>query len=393
VILLLEGFDAYATAQLPASNKWTVATNVVIGADEGRSGFSGDNAAFFTTAIPTSTLSTPIAPTAVGGVVTLTLGLAFRDLMVANTVTLASFHTAISHFDLIATFDGDLRVDQVVGGVLLGTICEGLGVLPTSGGGYIGFQVSFDLGNAAAVQIQVSDQNGDMNPVAQGALLALLAGETPSTLQFGGGVLESAATWWLDDVYLTDGVAMSTAVVLPSGLVYNDSFLGNVHVQTIYASADGSNLSLGNTPWTPNAGSVSFNRINEHPPDEDTTYLSADTSGQITTCLFASPIASPFGKITCTAFAPIFGLQWDGRLRNTGSTESVRPIIRRLVTGLLAGDVVAFGAVIPIASSSYLYYPQVFDRNPTLNGEVWMFDVFLGVAGVPETTEFGVQLV
>lgn len=393
MIRRLEAFGAYDTGILPASNKWTSASGVVIEADAGRSGFAGDNAAFFDTALG-SVLEGDITCTAVAGVYTVTHGLAFRILTLDSQATLFSVLTAISQFDVIATEWGSLQITQTSGGVLLGTVCETPdGVIPIGTGGvYVELRIVLQTGSVRAIQVRVSDQYGDMNPLAQGALFALVAGEAPTTLRLGGGVNDGPATWYVTDIYQTDGVPASTTLQYNGVAMRNDGYLGNTHVQTFYATADGANLSTGNTPWDPSAGTTAYNLINEHPPDEDTTYISADTTGQLTTCLFESPNAAPFGRLNCSVYAPLFGIQWDGRARTEGTASAIAPVIRRIVTGLLAGDIVEVGDTILVDATSYRYYPQVFDRDPTNNDAPFTFAVFVPAGvGIPGTVEFGVR--
>lgn len=394
MLLGLESFDAYTTPFVPASQKWDGATAVTIGVDEGRSGLTGDNAAFFDTALG-SILSKALTPTDVSGVYTFVLGHAVRALSVTNTVVLASLLTAASQFDLVLTAFGRLQVLQSVGGIPQGIICESPdNIVPIGAGGcYIGWKVSLVAGDDTAVQVQVSDQYGDMIPLMQGALLSLLPADLPyTTMQLGGGIGDEPAQWYVDDVYIADGVPAATVQIYKGQRLFNNDFLGNVHVQAFYATADGANLSVGNTPWVPSFGSDAFAMINEHPPDEDATYIEADTVGQLTTCLFASPYGNQFGLQNCTALQAIYGLQWDGRLRTTGVAAIVYPVVRRVVTGLIAGDVIALGIVALIDDTSYLYYPRLFDRNIADSNVPWSFRAFLPAGvGVAGTIEFGVR--
>lgn len=392
MIRRLEAWGAFSTGFLPASEHWTTASGVTIVADAGRSGFSGDNAAAFDTSLA-SLVTGDVLCTAVAGVETVTYGMAYQILTLTTTATLFSVLTTISQFDIIATEWGSLKVTQTSGGVLLGTIGETPdGIIPIGTGGfYVEVRIILQAGLASAVQLRVSDQYGDMNPLLQGALLAFVAGETFTTVRLGGGVGEDPATWRMTDLYQTDGVPTSTTLQYNGVALRNDGFLGNTHIQTFYATADGANLSVGNTPWTPNAGAA-WADISEHPPDEDATYISAVSAGQLTTCLFASPTTLPFGRLNCSVYAPIFGLQWDGRIRVEDTAATVVPIIRRVVTGLLAGDIVDAGTPIAVSATTYLYYPQVFDRDPTNSDAPWSFSVFVPAGvGIPGTVEFGVR--
>lgn len=398
MILHLEGFDAYTSGFLPASALWDVATNVVIVPDAGRSGFSGDNAAFFDASLG-AVLTKALTPTSVDGVYTGTYGIAIRDAVITGDVTLGGLDTAISRFDLILTDRGALKVVQTTGGVVLGTICQTTdGVVPIgadAGGCYIETRVRQVADDVTAVQILVSDQFGDMNPLAQGALLALAPADLPyTTIRLGGPAAAEVGEWYVDDHYVTDGVPAATPVVYDGSIVWNDGYLGNTHVHTVYATADGYRMAVGNTPWTPNIGTTSYNLINEHPPDEDTTYISAAASAQMSTFVFNSNRGEPFGMKGCCAYAPLFGLLWLGRLRVDAGSVDVRPIVRKLVTGTLSGDDVVAGTVITVSETDYRYYPQVLDRNPVADDAPWTFAVFSAQgAGVLGSVEFGIRRV
>lgn len=393
MILLLESFDAYATAQIPAVNTWDSGSHVTISTDAGRSGFSGDNAAFFDTSV-NPILTKTLTPGTASGVYIATYGLALQVLTCASTATLASILTGSSRFSLQMTPLGVLRVTETLGTLLLGTVCETVaGAIPIgSGGCYVEVRIVFQLGLASAVQIRVSDQFGEMNPLVQGALLGADVGPY-TTFQLAGIPDEEPATWLIDDIYFTDGVPTTLPLAYKGRLIYNDGYLGNTHVQALYPTADGANLTTGNTPWVPTGGSHQFDCIDEHPPDEDVTFLAADTSQQTTSCAYALPQVSPFGRIGCSAVAPIYGLQWDGRLRISTDPVSVAPIVRKIVTGILASDVVWALPVQTIDSDSYQYYQVVYDRNPVDGNAPWSFAAFIfsAVGGVGNI-EFGARL-
>lgn len=310
-------------------------------------------------------------------------------------MTLASIWTAFSQFDLILNTAGRLKLLQTSNGVPLGTVCETAdGVVPlTSGGVYIESQITFTAGLATAGQIRISDQYGEMNLVAQGPLLALAVTDQPYTaFRLGGGVGEGPATWRVADVYLTDGVPTATPQPTKRGLVFNDSYLGNTHIDAFYPTADGTNLSVGNTPWVPDTGAVQYTQIDEHPPDEDASYIAADQSQQTSTFAFQSSRLVPFGRQGCAAWNQVYGVQWDGRARVLTDPSLVIPIVRQIVAGSIPGDLIGQGTGQVVSATAYRYYPDVFNRNP-IDGEPWTFAPFFPVAvGAVGTLEFGARL-
>lgn len=399
MVRLLESFGAFATAQLPASHKWTTATNVAIVAGAGRSGDPSDNAAYFDTSLG-SVLSGPLEVTSSGGYQTCTIGHAVRITAIAGRLTLLSLTTTNSRFDLVTNEDGALWVEQVVGGISLGTVCTTIdGVVPSvTGGTYIELRIILRAAYTKAVQIRVRDQWGQMNPLVQGALLALLAGETFTTRTFGGGTGDAAATWYVADLYQTDGVPEATALAYNGLLIYNDGYLGDTHVEAFYPTADGENLSVGNTPWVPNSGTAEFSRINEHPPDDDTSFVSANASGQRSTYVFQNPRQTSFlrfGWIGCTADAqPIYSVQWGGRFAVVDAASlSVEPVVRQIVDGTFAGDNLYTADPITIDDTDFLYYLAQLGRNP-FTGEAWTFAAFYRQPTVlPGDLEFGQRFV
>ena len=58
----------------------------------------------------------------------------------------------------------------------------------------------------------------------------------------------------------------------------NDSFEGDVRIDTHYPDADGAH-----SEWNRLSGAIQFEMIDEHPPDEDTTYNFTTTSGNLDT--------------------------------------------------------------------------------------------------------------
>lgn len=395
VINFLSSFDPFGTSNLPASGIWTAFSGVTIVADAGRSGWSGDNAASFVYGNG-DYLARNLSLTAVSGIYTATFGFAQRLLTIAGDTILASFWTTNSKFDLWAILTGDgvrLRLTQEAGGTLLGTVCETVaGVIPIAVGGvYIEFQVRMICEDDSCV-IRVSDQYGEMQPLVQGAPFAFLLDETPTQFRLGSTTNTAAATGYVDDVYGLDSVPAESPLFWKGRLIYNDSFLGNTHITTFYPTADGTNLSTGNTPWAPDTGSVQYTQIDEHPPDEDASYITADEAGQTSTFQYQSPYGRPFGRIGCEANAVIYGMQWDGRARAVATPGRMASIVRQVIGGTFATDLVSEGDPLVVTDTSYLYYPDVLDRNP-ISGDPWTWGVFYPTAlGAVGSTEFGVRL-
>jgi hypothetical protein len=128
------------------------------------------------------------------------------------------------------------------------------------------------------------------------------------TMGYSGG---NSGDLTFDDLYVLDG----------TGTVNND-FLGDVRVQTLYASSDGSNSQL-----TPSTGTTHYNLVNEATPDT-TSYVSSSTAGQKDTYQFqdlASNTKNVFGvEITNYAHKDAAGPAAFSNIARVGATDYVQ---------------------------------------------------------------------
>lgn len=102
---------------------------------------------------------------------------------------------------------------------------------------------------------------------------------TATTGNFGSTGVDSLRVGWSDWV-ATPGNSKSFSVddlyLLDTSASPNNTFLGDVAVETIYPSAAGAH-----TQWTPDSGS-NYARVNEHSgtyPDDNTSFVSTQTAG------------------------------------------------------------------------------------------------------------------
>ncbi len=397
MVLFLESFGPYATAQLPALDRWGLGDGAVIVAGGGRSGSTSDNCAEFDTALA-AFLQRTLNASEQAGVLTITCGFALRILLVTahQPVIVASIGTTSSQFNLVIGSDGSVEMLQVTGSVPLGTVCAApAGTMPIDGSGrYLEARVIFTEGLATACQLRISDSNGDMHAVAEGPLLQNPGDLSTQSFRFGGFGSESPAVFRVTDAYVTDGVPAATVINYNGLEILNDGYLGNTHVEAVYAAADGEGCT---SPWTPSTGSSLFNLINEAPPDDDGSYISAGTDGQASTFAFGASLPGiGFGQIGCQAVTiPIYALQWTGRIRQGGNQElTVLPIVREIVTGVISGDTVVAGPpqTITIAATDYAYYLTVWDRNPIDSTAFEFEDVDASIANAIGSLQFGLEL-
>lgn len=151
-------------------------------------------------------------------------------------------------------------------------------------------------------------------------------------VRLGSTVNVNVFIFFYDDFYICDTAGAD-----------NNDFLGDVRVQCVFPNADGATSS-----WTPNSGTVHNDRVRETTPDDDTTYLSSATIGQIDSWAY--------GDVTPT----------------TGTVKAIQllPYVRKDDAGVrtIAPGVRIGGTDYPQANANlgntYQYLPQIVERSP-----------------------------
>lgn len=87
------------------------------------------------------------------------------------------------------------------------------------------------------------------------------------------------------------GARLDDLYILNSSGSANNTFLGESRILTSLPTGDDASFKA----WTPSAGTAHYANVNQNPPDDDTTYNSSATAGQID--LFTYPAISPTGPI------------------------------------------------------------------------------------------------
>ncbi len=123
----------------------------------------------------------------------------------------------------------------------------------------------------------------------------------------------------------------------------NNTFLGDVRVETIYPTGAGTHTTFALTGAASN-----YAAVNEHPSDGDTSYVSSATPGNIDTYTFGSLSSTP---------TAIFGIQVD--LTNRKDDAGSRGAAAALRTA--ATDYV--GPTFPVLDS-YAITPSIFETDP-----------------------------
>jgi hypothetical protein len=144
----------------------------------------------------------------------------------------------------------------------------------------------------------------------------------------------------LDDLYYAD-------TTTGAGGFAANTFLGDVRVATLFATADDS------VQWTPNAGANNYSRINEIAMDGDTTYVSATAAAKQDTYVF-DPLVSTIGII--------YGLQITFAARkDDGGSRVVKSVMK-------SGGTTDFGGDHSLANT-YTYFTDqwILDPNTSAN--------------------------
>lgn len=149
----------------------------------------------------------------------------------------------------------------------------------------------------------------------------------PSNTALGG----SATIVDVDDLYICDDSGSN-----------NNTFLGDVRVQSIFPSGAGNQ-----TDFTPSAGS-NFQTVDETTPNDDTDYNSSSTANHID--LFA------MGDITPTSGTIKAVVVWVYCRKDDAGSRQLAPAVR-------SGGTNAFATTINVGSS-YAYYQGLFELDP-----------------------------
>lgn len=161
----------------------------------------------------------------------------------------------------------------------------------------------------------------------------------------------AALTSHIDDLYVYDA----------SGSV-NNALEGVVKIGAIYPDAEGSNLT-----WSPNSGTVHYDRVKERPtsfgdtsnPDDDLTYLQSNTPGDRETLNFEP-----------TSETDIRAVQYLMLCRKDDAGEHQINAVYRQGTGGSSGTEVV-GADDFITISSYIYHIKTYGKTNPVTLSPW----------------------
>jgi hypothetical protein len=148
-----------------------------------------------------------------------------------------------------------------------------------------------------------------------------------------GMVGDSSVVLSWDDMYACD----------TTGSAPNNTFLGDVRVETVFPTGAGSH-----TAWTPNGAASNWQCVDETTPDGDSTYVSDSTPGDLDT----------YATGNIDGGATVYGVQTNLYARkDDAAIRQIAPVIRQGVTDYVGNTVTL--------SSSYAFFSQLYNQDPT----------------------------
>ena len=348
VLKLIEGYDHMSTISLLGAKGWTTtlgsSANPTNSLQTGRisgncyrwtTGSNSGNPSFFAKTLPSA-------------LATIHCGFAFR-ISTQPSADRRVFELRNSTTETVQvriTSTGLIRISNSAGT----TIATGTTVINTATWYFIELKVVI-AGASGTVEVKL---NG--------------AAEIASTTgNFGSSSIDNIAP--TVEAYGTAGVTQEydDIYVLDTTGSDNTTFLGDVHVETIYPATD----SATNDQWTPDTGTNSAARVNEHTgtyPDGDTSYIFSSTVNQKTT-FDMDTLASLTGTV--------YGVQTNLYARkDDAATRQIAPVVRQG-----GSDFDGTNAALAI---TYSEYTQIYENDPSDSADWTISKV--------NSAEFGVKL-
>jgi len=157
-------------------------------------------------------------------------------------------------------------------------------------------------------------------------------------------------TYW-DDYYICDTTGS-----------YNNDFLGDIKVVTVYPNAEGSSLE-----WTPSTGSTHYTLLDEATPNDDTDYVYTSTAGATETANFQD----------VNLVGSIAGIMHVACIRKDDAGTRTAALICKIGSNVYEGSEISIG-------NSYTFLKQLREVDPSTNLP-WSITGF-------NAAEFGVRM-
>ena len=308
-VVLIEGFDHESNQQVTAKG-WSLAfQSMVAGRFDGQAGRRSSSISNLTKLLPST-------------YATLIFGVAVRfGQLPAGTADFLQLMAGATATCRIGLNSSGVIVVRNSGGTVVAT---GTAVFNPSVWNYIEVKV-FINGASGTVEVHL---NGATEIASTTGNFGSSNIDTVNIVQI---VLNANTDF--DDIYACDTTGSSP----------RNTFLGDVRVETLYATADGAH-----SQWSPNSGSNHFDRVDETPADGDTTYVSDSTVGHLDSYVF--------GDIDTGA--TVYGVQVGMYARKDDAvTRQVANLIRQASTDYIGNTATL--------SSTYQFYTQIYNQDPT----------------------------
>jgi hypothetical protein len=170
-------------------------------------------------------------------------------------------------------------------------------------------------------------------------------------IEISAGSQSSSNPIYWDDYYICDTTG-----------TYNNDFLGDIKVVTVYPNAEGSLLQ-----WTPSSGTTHYTLVDEATPNDDTDYLYTSTVGATETANFQD--VSLVGSIA--------GIMHVACIRKDDAGTRTAALICKIGSNVYEGNEISIG-------NSYTFLKQIREVDPS-TGLPWSITGF-------NAAEFGVRM-
>jgi len=314
-LLFVDGFDHYVTADIP--KKWNSGgANVSIQTAGGRRGGG----------CMRCTGASPQASKTLQAETSWVVGFAFSCATLTTTAIAQFLDTGTVQCDLRLNADGTLLVTRngtsVTGG-------QSTFALSTNTWYFLEIKVSI-ADSIAANSCKVRVNGGDVITVSAGQDLKNTANTTANSVRLGQS--SNTSTFEYDDLYVCN----------QSGSTNND-FLGDVRVDTLYPTSDGTY-----TQFTPSTGSTHYLLVDETAPNTS-DYVDGNTVGHRD--------SYGMGNLPALVSQTVYGVQVNAAmLKDDAGAKSAATMVRSGTTNA-DGTSAALG-------TSQAYVSQIFEQDP-----------------------------
>ena len=321
-LLFMDGFDHYTTANL-SKKGWAAGSSVNIATTAGRRG-SGCLRGGGSTGYAASRTFLPCSTLVVGFAFAYTAGGGNVSDMLLQLIDLG-----YGQVNIYLNSDGTLSVRR--GTTVLATSARSL-IRDGAHFNYVEFKATIH-NTAGAYELRV---NGETWASASNVNTRSTANNSVNGVffSFSGGLTNNAGIY--DDLYICDSAGTT-----------NNDFLGDVRIDTIYPTSDGTY-----SQFAPSTGTDHYSLVDETTPNA-TDYVDGLTVGQIDSYGMGdlSPIASQI----------VYGVQVNtAALKDDAGAKGVATMVR-------SGSTDAEGASAALGTSQ-MYVSQIYETNP--NGSV-----------------------